>query len=57
MVDCSWDEGCEIGERFKQDAIYYVSADELLVSYCDERRELVYLGEFSGRVSGEQVTD
>ncbi len=46
-VDCGWLESCEVGLRFNQDAIYYVTGDKLSVSYCDERREMVYVGGFS----------
>jgi hypothetical protein len=37
---------CEIGLRFKQDAIYYVAGDTLGVSFCDSRRALVEIGSF-----------
>ena len=34
----SFDEACDIGEEFLQDAIYYVVGDDLYVSHCDSRR-------------------
>lgn len=43
-------EACELGLRFKQDAIYYVTGDALYVSYCDARRALVLVGEFRSRL-------
>lgn len=51
MVNCSWEQGCEIGMQFKQDAIYFVSGDTLTVSYCDGRRTQVLVGAFLKRVS------
>lgn len=42
-----FNEACDIGNRFKQDAIYFIKDDELFVSHCDERRELVKVGVFS----------
>jgi len=51
MVSSSWEQGCDIGLKFKQDAIYFVSGDALTVSYCDDRRTEVYVGEFLKRVN------
>lgn len=31
-------EACDLGLKFKQDAIYYVDSGILHVSYCDQRR-------------------
>ena len=45
-----FEEACNIGVRFKQDAIYYVSSDTLFVSYCDHRRNLRPITQFSKRV-------
>jgi type I restriction system adenine methylase HsdM len=42
--------GCDIGLRYKQDAIYHVSGDTLSVSFCDSRRALVEIGSFRPRV-------
>lgn len=41
---------CDLGLRYKQDAIYHVKGDLLSVTYCDERRELVPVGEFRSRL-------
>jgi hypothetical protein len=40
----------DLGERFLQDALYYVQGDTLAVSYCDERRALIEIGSFRNRV-------
>jgi hypothetical protein len=45
-----FDEACDLGLEFKQDAIYHVTGDELSVTYCDERRALVPVGRFRERV-------
>ena len=50
-VAVSWDDACDIGLKFKQDAIYYVANNILTVSYCDERRQHVYVDEFIKRVT------
>jgi hypothetical protein len=45
-----FEEACNIGVRFKQDAIYYLSSDTLFVSYCDHRRSLRPITQFAKRV-------
>jgi hypothetical protein len=45
-----FDEACDLGLRFRQDAIYLVRSGELLVSHCDERRALVRVGGFDERL-------
>ena len=49
-ADISFDEACDLGLRYRQDAIYRVSGDTLSVSYCDGRRRLVTVGAFRGRL-------
>ena len=49
----SFEEACEVGLRFRQDALYWVEHDALYVSYCDRRRELVPVGSFRDRLEGE----
>ena len=51
----SFKDACDLGQKFKQDAIYYVKGDELSVSFCDYRRGLVPVGSFRERLrkSGE----
>lgn len=48
-----FDEACDLGERFLQDALYVVRDDRLFVSYCDERRGLVLVGLFGERLEGD----
>ena len=45
-----FETACDLGLRFKQDAIYYVKSDKLCVSYCDARCALVPVGKFSERL-------
>jgi len=49
-VELSLNDACDLGFRYKQDAIYYVTGDELWVSFCDNRRQLVRVGSFSDRL-------
>ena len=48
-----FEEACDIGVRFKQDAIYFVSSGTLFVSYCDHRRSLRPITQFVKRVDLE----
>lgn len=50
-ADISWEQACDIGLKFKQDAIYFVSSNTLTVSYCDTRRNPVYVGEYLKRLT------
>ena len=45
-----FEEACELGLKFKQDAIYYVDSGILHVSYCDERRRLEPVAAFLDRL-------
>jgi hypothetical protein len=45
-----FEEACDLGLRFKQDAIYYVDSGTLHVSYCDHRRRLEPVGPFMERL-------
>jgi hypothetical protein len=49
-VEMDFDAACYIGQRYRQDAIYYVQGDALFVSHCDARRALLTVGEFRSRV-------
>jgi len=49
-VDMSFAEACDLGQNFDQDAIYFVEADLLYLSYCDSRRQLIFVGMFRGRL-------
>jgi len=51
-VELDFDTACDIGHRYRQDAIYYVEGDELYVSYCDQRRSRVPVGPFRTRLTG-----
>lgn len=45
----AWQEACELGLKYKQDAIYVVKDDQLFVTFCDDRRQLVPVGDFRER--------
>ncbi|MAA68291.1 MAG: hypothetical protein CL915_05895 [Deltaproteobacteria bacterium] len=49
-VAVSFDEACDIGEEFLQDAIYYIEGDELYVSHCDSRRIKTPISKFSLKI-------
>lgn len=49
-VAMSFQDACDTGRRYRQDAIYYVTRDTLWVSFCDGRRALVEIGSFRPRV-------
>lgn len=36
----SFEKACDLGLRYEQDAIYFVSSGTLFVSHCDHRRSL-----------------
>jgi len=44
-----FEQACEIGLRFKQDAIYFVRNGTLFVSHCDQRKALIELAPFLSR--------
>jgi hypothetical protein len=50
-VEMAWQEACDIGAAFRQDAIYFVTGDHLWVSFCDVRRALVSVGSFRNRLN------
>lgn len=49
-VEIGFQPACDLGKRYKQDAIYYVTGDTLWVSFCGERRAPVEIGRFRPRV-------
>ncbi len=49
-IAISFDEACDIGEEFLQDAIYYVVGDDLFVSHCDSRRVKIPISKFSIKI-------
>ncbi len=46
----SLEEARIVGLTFRQDAIFYVDNDQLYVTHCDERRDLVAVGSFRSRL-------
>jgi len=47
----AFDEACDLGLRYRQDAIYHIAGDVLSVSHCDKsRRRLATVGPFRERV-------
>lgn len=53
-VNLSFEAACNLGQQFRQDAIYYVVGDTLYVSFCDQRRGRVPVSPFRLRV---HITD
>jgi hypothetical protein len=49
-VEIPFDAACDYGVRFRQDAVYYVKGDMLWVSHCDQRRQMVRVGNFRKRL-------
>jgi hypothetical protein len=45
-VALPFEAACNLGQQFRQDAIYFVQGDELFVSFCDARRGLTRVGRF-----------
>ena len=45
-----FEEACDLGLRYLQDAIYHVTGDELSVSFCDDRRKQIPVGSFRERL-------
>jgi hypothetical protein len=53
-VALGFDAACDLGRQFKQDAIYWVEADRLYISYCDTRQAKVPVRAlFSERLGAE----
>lgn len=46
----SWEQACDLGQRFQQDAVYYIIDNDLHVTFCDHRRELVRVAAFRDRI-------
>ena len=45
-----WEAACNIGQAYRQDAVYIVQGDQLSVTFCDARRALVPVGGFRERL-------
>lgn len=52
-VAMAWEEACDLGRAFHQDAIYYVESDTLFVTRCDSGRRLIAVGPFRERLDGD----
>ena len=53
-VELPLEAACDLGIRFRQDAIYWISGNQLSVTFCDDRQGLVPVGAFRERVSVEK---
>lgn len=49
-AEVSFEDACDIGMRFKQDALYFVKDAELFVSHCDSRRTPLFIDSFLKRL-------
>lgn len=48
----SFDQACDLGEKYSQDAIYFVKDDMLFVSKCNKKnRQLTKVGQFLAFIS------
>ena len=48
--EMSFEEACDLGRKYRQDAIYHGQGDQLSVTYCDQRRAMVPVGRFRDRL-------
>lgn len=55
-VSISFEDACDIGIEFKQDAIYFVKSGKLFVSYCDSRRQKRNVGDFLSHLDMESMS-
>lgn len=49
-VNMPFEQACDVGQRYQQDAVYCVNDDRLFVSFCDDRRGLVAVDRFTARL-------
>lgn len=49
-VELPFDEACDLGQIFLQDAIYLIDGDHLFVTHCDGRRRRIPVGDFRCRL-------
>lgn len=49
-VNLNFEAACNLGQQFRQDAIYYVVDNVLYVSFCDQRRAQIPVDSFRLRV-------
>lgn len=52
-VEMALSDACDLGLHYLQDAIYFVSCDELRVILCDESREQLLIGSFRDRLQND----
>ena len=57
LVNCSFEEGCDIGLSFKQDAIYWGENGDLFVSYCGLQRSKVWVLETAFNINVSEWGD
>ena len=50
-VQLDFETACDIGQKYLQDAMYFVSGDTLSISYCDIHRLPVIVGAFRRRLN------
>lgn len=50
-AETDWQQACDIGRDCHQDAVYFVTGDDLWVSFCDSQRSLVRVGNFRDRLT------
>ncbi len=53
-AELPFEDACDLGLKFLQDAIYYVEDDRLFVSYCDKRRQRMPVDVFQNRIRNMQ---
>ena len=53
-VSMNFESACDLGHRYLQDALYVVRNGVLYVSFCDDRRQLVHVGDFAKRLTLQQ---
>jgi hypothetical protein len=49
-IELPFDDACDLGQKFLQDAIYFIDEDQFFVSHCDDRRQMVFVGNFRQRL-------
>ena len=50
-LELPFEIACDLGLKYRQDAIYYVTKGSLFVSYCDQRRETIPVAVFWERIT------
>lgn len=55
-VNVGWKQARDIGLILKQDAIYFIAGNTVAVSYCDNRKKLIAVGDFISRLRGKSFS-